>query len=524
LSAGAAGGDVRRAGGGRTCREAECSGDLRDASARVAVGDLSWAKRAEALRARIEQDGFDFDEGSLETFEAQDCAEVEYCWANNPSAPYGFFLFPLGPGEPDPDPELRGPYTGTRRSVFRLLPNEAIVLMGRTPPPSPYFSFAAYVFSRHTPIGRGAPPYDDRVEVFASIGETQNQLTLETSAGAGESAFDQETALVITADEGTDLAIRERLRDAGFADEMINTLVLPRIGPDGVSGWARMGYANEDDLLTVLMRVAHPDALRPGSAIRAWLDAPPVRVFRVRPPEDSQLLPFGHPPLRVRGTGESERLAPLNRLVGGILDEYHPACVEMELAKPARHENGAFCLENMIPCFADCRDTPYLGRRVQLGPGPEDAVIVAGVDHEKTGKASFVNVVLTRLSDGTGLRSVVMRDLAGSGAAYLRWHPNGDAVWYVKFARRCDRDPYCFELTEREAPAGSWLAVVTRAYLEPATKTAAKTTPAVDSEIVFPRIIYVDCDRTNPPDAGELDDATDGPWTLGRAPFSLVRE
>ena len=448
--------------------------------------------RADLLRRELEWAAFTVEEGSFEIFETQDCAALDHCWANNPTSPYAFFLMPLGDGEPDPDPEGRSPHGLGTRSIFRLQPDEALVFVGTTPPPSPYFSFTAYVFNRFEADLDGDPPYDDRIETYASLGDSLNHLSLATTGDTADTPFNEQTVVIVTGDRGVDASLRRLLVTAGFPDSMVNTLLIPRFEADGVTPLARMGYQNEDDVFNVLVRIANPDALEVGSDIRAWLDDPGGRVFRVRRRWPRALEPFALPPLRTQGTGIAEDPIPLNWLVRRIEDRYFDLCTRTLISIPAPFEDGYFCLDNVVRCFADCRDTPYLFGTVKLGPPPE-AIIVAGHNHEKSGKASYVNITVTRISDATAFYSIVLRDLEGSADVYLPDHPDKDDVWQVKLSRDCQGEPFCYEVSDEQVQHDEWFNIILRAYLEPATRTSPRVMPVRSSELVFPRIIKVKC-------------------------------
>ncbi|MBI1824777.1 MAG: hypothetical protein HY287_14030 [Planctomycetes bacterium] len=434
--------------------------------------------------------GFNVAQGEFVIFEAADCATLPHCWSNNPTSPYGFFLTPLGDGEPDPDPQNIGPGSPKLRSMFRFQPDEAIVFIGVTPPQSPYYSFTPYVFSRFDPTSTGSPPYDDRVETYASLGDSLNQLVLNTSAGRDEDSFSKETVVIVATDEGVDRAIRAALVRSGFPDAMINTLVLPRFEADGLTSKIFLGYENEADLFNILIRIANPDALTPGTPIRAWLDDPEGYVFRVRPQKRPTLQPFPLPARRLQGTGATEDGSTLNHLVQAIQLSFPVLMTDVKIGVPSVHENGDLCLQQMIPCFADCHDTPYLGTVEKLGP-PPDAIIVAGINYELDNQAEYVNITVTRISDQTAFYSVVMRDLIGSADEYIPNDPDRGSVWQVKFSRNCRGEPFCFEVTQDQVPSNEWMTIVVRAYLQPATQTSPKALPAQDSEIIYPRVIKV---------------------------------
>lgn len=453
----------------------------------------SMADRVAFLK-QIAASEFELDEGAIKIFEPADCANVPRCFYNNPTSPYGIPLIPLGPGEPDPDPlDIRDIPRGTRDLYggYRLAPDEAVLWIGMTPPECPYFSFTAYVFSRIFPEALGNPPYGDRATVFASLGDSQNQLTLNTSAGKGEPAFEKECVVITTGDRGTDRKLREFLEASGFAGSL-NTLILPQHKADGVTPHARMGYANEADLFAVLMRIAHPDAQQAGLPIRAWLDNPGGFVFRVRPRTPAALDPFPMPAERPQGTGQREDASALGALTRAIEDVYAEVPHAIKVALPLRRADGDYCLDNLRPCFGDCRDTVYLETSFELGPSPEELIVV-GRNHEITGKASYVNITITRARGSTAYYSVVMRDLKGSTDEFIPDHPDRDGVWLLRFSRDCQDRPYCYEISEEQVPFNEPLVVLVRAYLEPATRTKARDLPIPESEIEYTRVFKVFC-------------------------------
>lgn len=449
--------------------------------------------RADFFKGLAQSSFHSVDEGVFAVFNAEHCADVPVCFYNNPTSPYGRLLFRLAPGEPDPDPQNRrgSPqgmedlYTG-----YRLRPDEALIWIGRTPPPCPYFSFTAYVFSRFNPEARGGPPYADRAVVFASLGDSENALTLKTGARPGESSFDQESVLIVTASGSVDRAVRRSLVIAGFPDSMINTLVLPCFKADGVTPKIFMGYENEADVFTILMRIASPEAQQSGTPIREWLDDTGARVFRVRAADSLAFDPLPMPALREHGNGTAEDAKSLEELVRSIRNAQGDQPTEERVASAFPPDLGDRCLDNLTQCNGDCRDTPYMAATFRLGPEPE-AIIVAGRNHENSRKASYVNITATRVVRRTAYYSIVMAELQGSAEVYLPDHPDAPNLWQMKFARKCYDEPYCYELSEDQIPIGGAVAVLIRAYLDPSTGTSAKTFPSEESEIVFPRVLKI---------------------------------
>jgi len=470
------------------CGNGECEAERGESFGNCASDCGSLEFRADYLERLLETE-FEVDEGVFKIFEVADCEDLERCFFNNPTSPYGSFQVPLGPGEPEPDPDNRGMSPPGLSTVYRLREDEALLWIGTLPPESPYFSFTAYIFSRFDPDAAGPPPYDDRAIVYSSLGDSQNHLTMSTSAGQGESPFGKESILIVTADRTTDRVVRSLLDGAGFSESIANTLVIPRFEADGVTPLARMGYENEADLFNVLARIANPDAIDPDSEIHAWLREPGSTVLRIRPRRAQRSDPIPFPVPRVPGSDGAEDGASLRRLVRRIQDAHGVTARETVLAVVSPVADGDHCLNAMVCCNADCRDTPYMTFAFTLGR--DDAMIVAGYNHENSNKACYVNITSTRFHDGTAYYSIVMRDLIGSAGVYLPYDPDAENLWQLMFARNCGDEPFCFEITEDQLAVGELGVILVRAYLDPATGTKAKMIPKMESELAYPRAIYL---------------------------------
>lgn len=444
------------------------------------------------VRAAFSAENFEIQNGLFKIFRVEDCDCLPTCYVNNPSSPYGILEVPLAPGEPDPDPEGRYTIDTDMRLGYRLRADEALIYLGTTPPPCRYYSYTAYVFSRYNTrrVRKENPPYDDRIEVFGSLGDSLNQLVIKTAAGPGENSFGKRMAMIVTGNRNTEQSALKALAAAGFPASMVNTLVIPTLKANGRTPLARMGYDNKSDVFTVLARIADPDTVIAGTPTYEWLQDPGATVMRVRPVTPQPAAPIPFPPLRLQGTGDVEDQKIVQRLVDGVVTHYGRRACVVRRAIPVPWEDGYIGIERLIPCFADCRDTPYMISFAMLGPPPEKLIVV-GYNHELSGKASYANVTVTRLSGLTAFNSIVMDQLTGSADVYLPGDPDAAKVWQVAFTRAPSDDPYTFEVTEEQAPLNEPLMIVVRAYLQPATGTSAKALPLAESEIAFPRLIKV---------------------------------
>jgi hypothetical protein len=125
---------------------------------------------------------------------------------------------------------------------FQLRPDEAIVLIGPTPPSVFYFGYHAFLFSRVYPDGK-------RHQLFATLGDAVNNATVKT---IGPTPFNSPVALIFTPDQGTDARVRAALEFAGYPVAMINTVVFP-------ASMLNLGHNDTADELRVTMRIGTQD-------------------------------------------------------------------------------------------------------------------------------------------------------------------------------------------------------------------------------------------------------------------------
>jgi hypothetical protein len=150
-----------------------------------------------------------------------------------------------------------------------------------------------------------------------------------------------------------------------------------------------------------------------------------------------------------------------------------------------RIANGTFC-------GGDNRDALYGGSRSTFVlDEPGRYVMVYGVDHAATGKASYSNATIAYKSNALGVVAVDSTMMAGSAAVFLPHHPSRDSLYAFAFARDCSvaPTPFCVTIPSDGCPllpSGAAANLTFRAYLEPATATG----PALD-ELIVDRALLV---------------------------------
>jgi len=460
------------------------------------VGDIS------AFRSALERDGFVVGQGEAAVFpliEAYEAGLIKACWGNDPTKPYLVCLVPPSPGEQVPSYKFKvGEFLGLKgvTILFRMRPDEALVFVGRTPPECKYYSYSGYLMER-------VYGNESRV-IFADITDALNHLTINTEGtpdGAEGNPFDSNTVIVSTADKGIDERVRAAATSAGYSSSIMNTYMIP-------SPMLKMGLENDSDTFNFFIR---PSIFKDQQAGDAYIKNPPAVILRLTPKEPVNLNPSSVAELRVRGTGKTEHdLTPaLNDLRKAILAKYgdlEPTELEISDALP----EGIEGIQRGINVAGPTRDAIYLwtGGQLQFHPptpslitgkaetppktftlsdDPNEFVIVYGVNHEISGKATFSSFTVYGADIWNGVGGVTS-DQYPTAEKYLPGNPNAKRLYAYKIARRCDGED-CYRVPgpglkahgiELDQP----IFIIFRVYCEPATKAGP-----VKSEILWDRAI-----------------------------------
>jgi hypothetical protein len=341
-------------------------------------------------------------EGIMHNFGLEDCNELTAngltCFANNPSSPYGVLMMP----QPDADgqeedwsqcgtkwmPLCKQNGAGEKVAVpWHMSEQEAIVVLGTTPPEMKYFGFVNYVYAHTFPESFEIDPsvaslkrcWDEgsserKCDVFASLGDAVNQGNIKVVANSTSSGvYDQNFAMVITASEAVYQEVESMLKEAGM--NAVNLMPLPGADLD-------MGFGDEKDTVANLLRTAFP---ADSSAYATWLDSrffvyrlTPQKVLEVpklysRPTfcdSESEIPPSSYCLTQRSKIDEASRVGlTMESLKAGqsfILDEiakrmgylsdWRSSKTDFEAGVP---DNGYGCLDMGQKCQGDSRDTYY---------------------------------------------------------------------------------------------------------------------------------------------------------------------
>ena len=446
------------------------------------------------------------------------------CYANNPGAPYLTAYLPEADGQTrinsplnyygyPPPPASTG--IGKARS-YRLAANEAIVIVGKTPPAtSVYYSYISYLTLRCVTANcnPGATPdfTNDYKRRFASMVDELNNQTIWTAGTPGGktgNSFDKHMMIIITSDQETNRRIRQAAHEAGYSDLVINTIILP-------AEFVKFGIDYGKDEIGIVHRLA------------AWDDNyianPPARAFRVGS-NSLTLDPFPTPALTPRGGKQMSEKVLFNdsiaALRSAILTKYSDYAA-MEYKTDRWVPEGRDCLAgdtngtfNGYDCLGDNHDAiylrfpdlaggypPALGNTFSLDNNPNDFIIVYGVNHTKSGFTVYSSISTYRhaMLNGGNTKWIDAKDM--SAIDYLKNTPyasQAEYLYVLRVARSCSgitNEP-CMEFPdcsgcpsnckpECKTTGANDLFLGMRAYLETATGVG----PSYD-EVIWDKAIH----------------------------------
>jgi hypothetical protein len=400
----------------------------------------------------------------------------------NPNSPYISAVLPLVPGQADPV---------ASNGSFRLREDEAVVIIGETPPPMAYFSFNFHMLRGSLSVAIGPPI------LWIPVVDPVSSLTLQKT---GSTPFNQPFAVVGTGHGKTLDQVHQMLRAAGLGSMTNDQIISPSL--------FRLGLDGGSDEFIFAMRTAVPENR---DEFNSYMDAlrQEVRILRVRPKsasEDDQVKPvlaadpLPVPNLRVAGTGTSELdLSPTLQLLGQRIIDKYPDYTATDIRTddwfdepyPGLQRNMVTDLPAQDGVAGATTDATYLASgNFAL---PEGAFLVAyGAHHRATGKATYSSVsVYADANLGAGLATVQSPDLQGSARDYINDQSNADMFYSWTFTRSSNLPEHTTQLPTANfcAEAGrpvdlNTLRVGYRAYAEPETQTH----PA-KSELLYDRLL-----------------------------------
>ncbi len=425
-------------------------------------------RKIEAFRQALEHEGFQitpwtFGRVDISCLVCNQILPMGY--GNNAGAPYLLIT----------QEEGNYPYTIQVPRDIQIEPYDAVVFIGRTPPPVAYFSFSGYLFDIYD---EGEP--DHRRVVFSSLGDTINPHRINVHDR--KFPYDQDVVIVMTPDKGTNARVWKAAKHARIPLDLMNTFVVP-------SSVVHLGKNVDKDRFIFLQRIFLPDDENDLETylkdVKEW-----TTVFYLTFPKAPPLDPYPMPGMKVRGTGRTEvdLMPALDKLEAEILAG-HPGY------RATRYQSGIWLnewldgIQRGVNLLGECRDTVYLKtENFRLTDDVDDFLMVYGVNHEMTRKATYSNFSIYHYGKELGVAGRHSRQLAGTANPYDlgEYQDKAKFLYAFKVARNCggvpdtkclpvDRVPtteLCQSPLKTDCPLidlGSDLFVAFRAYVEPKT-------------------------------------------------------
>jgi hypothetical protein len=416
--------------------------------------------RADMVVALAEAAGWTVSEGAYVTSLDPDCClPVANCQGMNPGTPYGVWSLPPAPGAEVADVDVYWPFgpapAGTSRD-FRLRPDEVVLWLGTAPPRSKYFGQRSYLSTRQQ--------YDGTRRIVAgSLGPALNHLTAEALIGVA--MWDTELAIVTSSDAGAERRVHGWLEQSGLPKRHV---LADHIPADLVT----LGLHEEADTLFIFDRIAVADN---PTALATWRADPPVRLLRLTPPRALPAEPHALQPLPVRGSGtdESAWADAMDALEVAIVDRW-PGRPTLTLESDPYFLEAIACIDDPGVCAGDIYDR-YAAIIQPVELGLFEHIVMFGVNHERTGKASYSSASLHTIERQIGVVDFDSSQMVGSARLLLPDHALVDDLYTVVVARDCeDFELPCLVMPETcpGAALSEGFKLTYRAYLDPLSGAA----------------------------------------------------
>jgi hypothetical protein len=401
------------------------------------------------LMNSLKKEGYEVARGYFKLYTQSDCPYsfevLRSCLGNNPAAPY---VLPVVPPWPDEwvDPAtagLVGPTVEGYNASYRLDPHEAIVILGKLPPPADYFGLQTYLLSRlgewdessyqyqfvenYVPALLGTfftklPGNDERLQLWADLSNSINNVVIQNQSSA---VWDQVRYFIITPNQRMDSVVRQALGNLNIPDSYVFTEPIPSDMTIGLGEEA-------DDFLTVLRYAMPADGGSDGSRSDTWREDLPLVVLRIRdtrPSHISQPYPPVEFETRSSTTPAEITLKPdLVTLAKAVCTRWGQPCdlegIEFDRRVPpllnlrvALSLTGPECVKVGMNCLAPTEDTAYfMSARLPL---PADRVYaVIGALGTQTGNATYVGLGMNSSVTQLGFDNIDDDTLVGTADGY----------------------------------------------------------------------------------------------------------
>ena len=342
---------------------------------------------AAAVATAFQNSGFTVRMG-----EANKQFPIEFCLTgytpnangNNVGVPYFGIQLPPPPGQ---DSMFSVPLMYTVRS------DEAVILMGKTPPKCKYFSYRSYLYNRFYNF----PPPPTRRKINASLGETTSLYRMRPDLPL-DSMFSRKFAIIMAADSILAMEVKAKILASTTAIDPadIHFDVLPS------GDLFRFGTSSEADWTNILHRASlFEDTI----AMNEYMNNPPLEIIQVTrnfpaAPGLWSIQPFLP---RTSGITEFDLFHDMAALEFRIYETYHEDYDIIWLSSTPFNLESYTAIQQGVDAYGDNHDCLYV-RTNDFPLGENDIALAYGVDHTQTGQAVYDNIIIygSKYFDGFG--------------------------------------------------------------------------------------------------------------------------
>ena len=426
-----------RHGHGTTYSQCHSAGGL-NATQQAATTQQAVRAAAEAVGATVLDGGFEFWAPLPECVTG-----VVDCGNANPSSPYAYVTLGGSGGG------TGGGAGGAQHRVMEwtLAPTQVVAVWLCVPPMARYVGWTPYLMTRYQ---KGTA-----FTVFGSLGDTlsagmlgfptasdpsnsRNKVfTRLQSAGPNALPHGQDAVLLFGASGDALAAVKKLLEPLMQAPRGINTLLIPPVfSPTSMPGST---YA-------LFQRYALP---ADPAAWMAWMASPPVSAWSITmPPTQPTRSNEGLQPrtlINKRGFPEVYLEAAafaLANIVAARLNASGATTAVFDESKPNPLESGYPCIEALINCGGDNRDTTYTSAlpTFVLPMESSSLAVVVGVNHKQTGNGVYTNLAVYDSDIRLGVLAPTDAVMDGTAQPWLAGTPHeryASQLYVLALSRTC---------------------------------------------------------------------------------------
>jgi len=333
---------------------------------------------------------------------------------NNAAFPYLAIQLPPSPGK---DSLYYIPLT------FTLNTDEAVVMIGKTPPECKYFSYRSYLLNRYYDF----PPPATRKKIFASLGDSKSLYRMREDLPL-DSMFRRKFAFIMAADSLVAMHIKSTILSATPA--ISEKDIYFDIIPDGIFRFGNNPYG---DWTTFVHRAS---LFRDKTAEDEYINNPILEIMRVTPKQSAPSVFFKVPPYlsKISGTNEFSMMPKLKLLEDGIYNTYHKTHEIIWLQPSPWAIEGFTAIQEKADALGEVSDALYIITSDFL-LGENDIALVYGINHTLTGQAVYNNVTIYGRKYWNGFGGITNFEMEKSARKFVTDTVTADKLFAYSFAR-----------------------------------------------------------------------------------------